>query len=230
MLQPTVRRTWAPRGQTPLLRGYDRRDRITAVSAVTLSPRRRRLGLHFDLLDHNMKAEDFELLIVRLLRKVRGWGRSSSTGSVPTAVRQLGCAPATPGDSASSGCRPTRRSSTRPSKYGTTQSMADSRTSSPITSTISEEPPPRSSGGSTVTKHSSGPSSSRRDWLSEALNGLFKGQEGGAGQSAPPSVPPTTAAGNPTILSASISLSSALHRNKDKAGVSHIMCTEGDGI
>lgn len=72
MLQPTVRRTWAPRGQTPILRSYDRRDRITAVSAVTLSPRRRRLGLHFDLLDHNMKADDFELFVVRMLRKVRG--------------------------------------------------------------------------------------------------------------------------------------------------------------
>ena len=72
MPQPTVRRTWAPRGQTPILRTYDRRDRITAISAVTLSPNRRRLGLHFDLLDHNNKAAEFELFIVRLLRKVRG--------------------------------------------------------------------------------------------------------------------------------------------------------------
>jgi len=49
MLQPTVRRTWAPRGQTPILKSYDRHDRLTAVSAVTVSPQRRRLGLVLDL-------------------------------------------------------------------------------------------------------------------------------------------------------------------------------------
>lgn len=69
MLQPTVQRTWAPRGQTPILRSY---DRLTAVSAVTVSPRRRRLGLVFDLLDHNLATEDFELFVERLLRNICG--------------------------------------------------------------------------------------------------------------------------------------------------------------
>jgi transposase len=72
MLQPTVRRTWAPRGQTPILESYDRHDRLTAVSAVTVSPQRRRLGLVFDLLDHNLATADFELFVERLLRKIRG--------------------------------------------------------------------------------------------------------------------------------------------------------------
>ena len=72
MLQPTVRRTWAPRGQTPILKSYDRHDRLTAVSAITVSPQRRRLGLVFDLLDHNLATEDFELFVERLLRKIRG--------------------------------------------------------------------------------------------------------------------------------------------------------------
>jgi transposase len=71
MLQPTVRRTWAPRGQTPTLKSYDRRDRLSAISALTVSPRRRRLGLYFDLLEHNVKAEDFEAFIDRLLRRIR---------------------------------------------------------------------------------------------------------------------------------------------------------------
>ncbi len=71
MLQPTARRTWAPRGRTPILKSYDRHDRITAISAVTDSPRRLRLGFVFDLLDHNLAAEDFELFVNRLLRKIR---------------------------------------------------------------------------------------------------------------------------------------------------------------
>jgi hypothetical protein len=42
------------------------------VSALSVSPQRRRLGLLFDILDHNLTAEDFELFVARLLRKIRG--------------------------------------------------------------------------------------------------------------------------------------------------------------
>jgi len=72
MLQPTIRKTWAPRGQTPILKCYDRRDRLTVVSALSVSPQRRRLGLLFDILDHNLTAEDFDLFVTRLLRKIHG--------------------------------------------------------------------------------------------------------------------------------------------------------------
>lgn len=72
MLQPTVCKTWAPRGHTPILKCYDRRDRLTVVSAVSVSPQRRRLGLLFDILDHNLTAEDFDLFVKRLLRRIRG--------------------------------------------------------------------------------------------------------------------------------------------------------------
>ncbi len=71
MLQPTVRRTWAPKGQTPILKSYDRHDRLSAISAITVSPKRRRLGLYFDILDHNVKADDFEMFVDRLLRRIR---------------------------------------------------------------------------------------------------------------------------------------------------------------
>src|SRR3954451_8702696 len=37
-LTPTVRRTLAPRGETPVLDAWDRRDRWSAISYVTLSP------------------------------------------------------------------------------------------------------------------------------------------------------------------------------------------------
>jgi hypothetical protein len=47
-LTPSVRRTWAPRGQTPILDAWDRRDRIAAISSISVSPRHRRLNLHLD--------------------------------------------------------------------------------------------------------------------------------------------------------------------------------------
>ena len=71
MLQPLVRRTWAPRGQTPILSEWDRRDRLSVISAITVSPRRRRLGLYFDILDHNIDTDDFETFIEHVLRRVQ---------------------------------------------------------------------------------------------------------------------------------------------------------------
>ncbi len=69
MLTPTVRRTLAPRGKTPILRSWDRRDRISAISAVTVSPSRKRLGLYFHLLpdDTNVRGEH----TVEFLRDLR---------------------------------------------------------------------------------------------------------------------------------------------------------------
>ncbi len=71
MLQPVVRRTWAPRGQTPIQYSWDRRDRLSVISALTVSPRRRRLGLHFDILDHNIVTDDFEMFVEGILRRLR---------------------------------------------------------------------------------------------------------------------------------------------------------------
>ena len=69
MLTPTVRRTWAPCGSKPVLDCWDRRDRISAISAVTVSPKQGRLDLIFDLLpdNTNARAED----IVEFLEKLR---------------------------------------------------------------------------------------------------------------------------------------------------------------
>jgi transposase len=58
LLTPVVRRTLAPRGQTPVLPCWDRHDRISAISCITLSPRRSLPGLYFELLpdDTNVTA------------------------------------------------------------------------------------------------------------------------------------------------------------------------------
>ena len=59
LLQPLRRRVWAPVGHTPLQRVWDRRDRITAIAAVTRAPWALRLGMYYELLDHNARTADF---------------------------------------------------------------------------------------------------------------------------------------------------------------------------
>ena len=67
MLQPTVRRTWAPKGQTPFHYSWDHRDRLSAISAISVSPKRHGLGLYFVIHDRNICADDFEQFVSQLL-------------------------------------------------------------------------------------------------------------------------------------------------------------------
>jgi transposase len=83
MPAPLVRRTYAPRGRTPILDCWDRRDRISAISAVTISPVRRRPNLYFRLLPGNTNAhgEDTAAFLAQLRDQLRGpmtvvWDRS----------------------------------------------------------------------------------------------------------------------------------------------------------
>ena len=81
MLQPVRRRTWAPRGQTPVQYAWDRRDRLSAISAITVSARCRRVGLYFCVQDRNVCAEDLVSFVRQLHRHVRTritlvWDRS----------------------------------------------------------------------------------------------------------------------------------------------------------
>lgn len=56
LLTPLVRRTLAPRGITPILPVAARRDRISAIRCITLSPRRYLPGFYFELLPDNTNA------------------------------------------------------------------------------------------------------------------------------------------------------------------------------
>lgn len=71
MLQPVMRRTWAPRGCTPILKSWDRHDRRSAISALTVPPQRRRIGLHFQILDHNVRWPDVYRFVRSVMIKVR---------------------------------------------------------------------------------------------------------------------------------------------------------------
>jgi len=71
MLQPTVRRTWAPQGQTPIHLSWDRHDRLSVISAISISYKRKHLGLYFDITDHNIQTEDLEAFVAVMVRRLR---------------------------------------------------------------------------------------------------------------------------------------------------------------
>lgn len=72
LLIPSVRRTWAPAGRTPLLRHWQRHDRISVISGLSVSPRRQRLGLYFQLHDQNLHAAEVCGFLREVLRHLRG--------------------------------------------------------------------------------------------------------------------------------------------------------------
>lgn len=96
MLQPLCRRTWAPRGKTPIQRAWDRHDRLSAIAAITVSPRRKRLGLFFQIRPHNIRAPDMVSYLRELHHQVRRpiivvWDRYSVHRSAAKQLREAGC-------------------------------------------------------------------------------------------------------------------------------------------
>jgi transposase len=73
LMAPLVRRTWAPRGQTPILYQRTRsHDKVSVIGALTLSPRRTRVGLYFALLPgENAKAGHFRRFLADLRRHLQ---------------------------------------------------------------------------------------------------------------------------------------------------------------
>jgi transposase len=72
LLIPNVKRTWAPRGETPVLKHRYRRDKLSAISAVTVSPRRHRFGLYLHFHTDNITHLEVAAFLRSLLRHLRG--------------------------------------------------------------------------------------------------------------------------------------------------------------
>jgi putative transposase len=72
-MSPLVRRTLAPRGKTPILKTKaSHRERVSATAALTISPRRRRLGLYWCTYPRNfVNAERSATFLRELLRHLR---------------------------------------------------------------------------------------------------------------------------------------------------------------
>jgi transposase len=71
MLQPVVRRSWAPRGETPIQYSWDRHDRLSVISGITMAPVRRRLGLYFQIHDHNIRSEEVMAFLTLVHQRLR---------------------------------------------------------------------------------------------------------------------------------------------------------------
>ncbi len=73
LLVPSVHRTWAPRGVTPIHRHLYRRDKISVISGISVSPRRNRFGLYYRLHPKkNVKHPQVCEFLRYLLRHLRG--------------------------------------------------------------------------------------------------------------------------------------------------------------
>jgi transposase len=66
MLQPLRRRTWAPSGQTPIQKAWDRHDRLSAIGFISVSPILGKLSLYFQLVRENVDTDH----LIWLLREV----------------------------------------------------------------------------------------------------------------------------------------------------------------
>jgi transposase len=91
-LTPSVRKTWAPRGRTPVVRHWQRRDKVSAISAITVSPKRRRIGLYWQLHRTNIHREEVCTFLGHLLRHLRAhvvviWDNGNTHKGEP--VREL---------------------------------------------------------------------------------------------------------------------------------------------
>ena len=83
-MTPVVRRTYAPRGETPIVEAFYRKGKVSAISAVTVSATRRRCRLSYRLLPDNTNAhgEDTVSFLAGLRRRLQGpmtilWDRSN---------------------------------------------------------------------------------------------------------------------------------------------------------
>lgn len=74
LLAPLVRRTWSPRGKTPLF--YQQgvyRQKVSIIGVLTVSPKRRRVGLYFSLIaELNVDAYWLVAFLTAMARHLRG--------------------------------------------------------------------------------------------------------------------------------------------------------------
>ena len=69
MLSPNIRRTFAPRGRTPIIKSSNPHGRISAIGALTISPRHRHPSFYYDLLPNNANFRSNS--VVQFLDKVQ---------------------------------------------------------------------------------------------------------------------------------------------------------------
>jgi transposase len=72
LLIPNVKRTWAPVGQTPIIRYCFKHTKISAISALAVSPKRKHIALYLQFRRRSFKGTDVKQFLQELLKHVRG--------------------------------------------------------------------------------------------------------------------------------------------------------------
>ena len=83
LLIPNVRRTWAPKGQTPCIRHRYRHDRLSVCSGLAMSPKRRRMALYLRCRAHNFTGLDIQAFLCRSDRLAVGSRADPSAAGGP---------------------------------------------------------------------------------------------------------------------------------------------------
>lgn len=71
-LVPNLRRTWSPSGRRPVVRHRFRRDRLSVIGGLSVSPVAHRLHLHYDIHTKNIRQPEVCAFLRALLRSWRG--------------------------------------------------------------------------------------------------------------------------------------------------------------
>ena len=72
LLIPNVKRTWAPAGRTPTIRYCFKHTKISAISALAVSPKRKHIALYLQFRRRSFKGPDVKCFLQHLLKHVRG--------------------------------------------------------------------------------------------------------------------------------------------------------------
>jgi hypothetical protein len=72
LLIPNVKRTWAPTGQTPTIRYCFKHSKISAISALAVSPKRKHIALYLQFRRRSFKGPDVKRFLHELLKHVHG--------------------------------------------------------------------------------------------------------------------------------------------------------------
>src|SRR5579863_6998130 len=72
LLIPSVRKTWSPVGQTPILRHRYQHNRISAICGIAVSPKRFHCSLYCPLYEDNIQSDEVAVFLRHLLRQIPG--------------------------------------------------------------------------------------------------------------------------------------------------------------
>jgi transposase len=93
LLIPNVKRTWAPKGETPIVRYRLDHKKLSAINALTVSPKRKHMALYIRFQSQSFKGLDVLRFLKHLLKHLRGpvmllWdrGRIHRDGRVQTFI------------------------------------------------------------------------------------------------------------------------------------------------